>query len=85
MTPVFLPGKFHGQRAWRATAYGVAEGWTWLNTHTQSYLKLELRHGVFCIPGPNGLMNFVLPFNISDFYLEAVIHKASDILANTAM
>lgn len=56
-----------------------------LSAHIQSYLKLELPHGVFCIPGPNGLMNFVLPFNISDFYLEAVIHRASHILANTAM
>ena len=24
-TPVFLPGKFHGQRAWRATVHGVAK------------------------------------------------------------
>ena len=27
-TPVFLPRKSHGQRAWWARVHGVAEGWT---------------------------------------------------------
>ena len=27
-TPVFLPGEFHGQRAWQATVYGVAKSRT---------------------------------------------------------
>ena len=27
-TPLFLPGEFHGQRAWRATVHGDAESWT---------------------------------------------------------
>ena len=27
-TPVFLPGKFHGQGAWWAALYGVAKSWT---------------------------------------------------------
>ena len=29
-TPVFLPGEFHGQRAWQATVLGVTKTWTWL-------------------------------------------------------
>ena len=34
-TPVFLPGAFHGRRAWRATVHGVARSWTRLsNYHT---------------------------------------------------
>ena len=32
-TPVFLPGKSHGQRSLAATVYGVAKSWTRLNTH----------------------------------------------------
>ena len=27
-TPVFLPGKSHGQRAWWATVHGVTKSWT---------------------------------------------------------
>ena len=27
-TPVSLPGKSHGQRAWKATVYGEAKSWT---------------------------------------------------------
>ena len=27
-TPVFLPGEFHGQTAWRATVHGVTKSWT---------------------------------------------------------
>ena len=26
-TPVFLPGEFHGQRAWRATVHEAAESY----------------------------------------------------------
>ena len=39
-TPVFLPGKFHGQStlqgggAWRATVRGTAKSQTRLSTHT---------------------------------------------------
>ena len=30
-SPVFLPGKFHGQRSWQATVHGVAKSWTHLS------------------------------------------------------
>ena len=36
-TPVFLPGKFHGQRSLRAAVCGVAKSQTQLSTHTLSY------------------------------------------------
>ena len=32
-TPVFLPGKFHNRRVWRATVHGVTESHTPLSTH----------------------------------------------------
>ena len=32
-TPVFLPGKFHRQRCWRATVHGVTKSQTRPNTH----------------------------------------------------
>ena len=35
-TPVFLPGKSHGQWAWWATVHGVTKSCTWLNAHTQT-------------------------------------------------
>jgi len=25
---IFLPGKFHGQRAWQVIVYGVSKSWT---------------------------------------------------------
>ena len=31
-TPVFLPGKSHGQTTWQATVYGVAKSQTWLSS-----------------------------------------------------
>ena len=31
LTPGFLPGEFHGQKAWRVTAHGVAKSWTRLS------------------------------------------------------
>ena len=31
LTPVFLPGESHEQRAWRATVHGVAKSQTWLS------------------------------------------------------
>ena len=34
LTPVFLPGEFHGQRSWQAKVYGVAKRRTWLMTNT---------------------------------------------------
>ena len=33
-TPVFLPGKFYGCRAWQAIVHGVAKSWTQLSMHT---------------------------------------------------
>ena len=30
-TPLFLPGKSHGQRAWQATVHGVTKSWTQLS------------------------------------------------------
>ena len=35
-TPAFLPGKAHGQEAWRVTVQGVSKSQTWLSTHTHS-------------------------------------------------
>ena len=45
-TPVFLPGKSHGQRSWRATILRVVKSWTWLSTHrdTQTHTTLLLRY-----------------------------------------
>ena len=43
-TPVFLPGEFHGQRAWWATAHGVAKSWAWLkqcSMHVPTCSKLK--------------------------------------------
>ena len=36
-TPVFLPGKFHGQRM-EATVHGVTKSWIGLSTHTQTHM-----------------------------------------------
>ena len=33
-TPVFLPGKSHGQRSWWAAVHGVAKSWTRLSDFT---------------------------------------------------
>ena len=33
-TPVFLPEKFQGQRAWWTIVHGATKGTTWLSTHT---------------------------------------------------
>ena len=35
--PVFLPGKFHGQRSLWAAVHGVAKSQTQLSTHILSY------------------------------------------------
>ena len=44
LTPVFLPGESHGQRAWQATVHGVVKSQTrlkGLSTHTcMSCLKI---------------------------------------------
>ena len=32
-TPVFLPGKSHGQRSWVGDVHRVAKSWTWLSRH----------------------------------------------------
>ena len=34
--PVFFPGKFHGQKAWQPTAYGVEKSSTQLNSHNNN-------------------------------------------------
>ena len=36
---VLLPGKFHGQRAWRAVVHGVSQGQTWLKRLSSSSIK----------------------------------------------
>ena len=36
-TPVLLPGKFHGQRSWRAPVRGVAQSRPLLSTHTAEH------------------------------------------------
>ena len=28
LTPVFLPGEFHGQQAWQASVHRVSKSWT---------------------------------------------------------
>ena len=38
-TPVFLPGKFHGQRILWAAVHGVAKSQKQLSTHTLSYAE----------------------------------------------
>ena len=38
-TPVFLPGKFHGQRGLWATVYGVSKSRTQLSTHTRTHMQ----------------------------------------------
>ena len=35
--PVFLPGKFHGQRSWQATVHGVAKSWTQLSDQNNNW------------------------------------------------
>ena len=37
-TPAFLPGKSHGQRAWRATVHGVAKSQKQLNRLSPRHL-----------------------------------------------
>ena len=37
LTPVFLPGKSHGQGAWRATVHRVSKSQTLLSTPTHIY------------------------------------------------
>ena len=42
LTPVFLPGESHGQRAWRATVHSIAKSQTrlkQLSTHAQIRIK----------------------------------------------
>ena len=38
-TPVFLPGKSHGQRSLGATVHGAAESWTQVSMHIPSLLE----------------------------------------------
>ena len=41
LTPVFLPGKFHGGGAWWATVHGVAKCWTQLSDWAQCMYLLH--------------------------------------------
>ena len=44
-TPVFFPGKSHGQRgAWLATVEGVARSWTRLSEHAHRHYVLGLQY-----------------------------------------
>ena len=36
-TPVLLPGRSHGRRAWWAAVHGVAKSWTWLSDFTFTF------------------------------------------------
>ena len=47
-TPVFLPGKFHGRGAWRATVHGVAKSQTSLSDHTHTHRSLPLLDIIHC-------------------------------------
>ena len=51
-TPVFLPGKFHNRRVWRATVHGVTESHTPLSTHRQLSFTV--------LPNHDGLQSNVL-------------------------
>ena len=42
-TPVFLPGKFHGQRSLAGyTVHGAAKSWTQLHTHTHAHTHTHM-------------------------------------------
>ena len=67
-TPVLLPGKSHGRRAWWAAVHGVAKSWTQLSYFTLTFhfhaLEKEMAtHSsvlVWRIPGmagPGGLLS----------------------------
>ena len=43
---VFLPGEFHGQKAWWATVQGVTKSQTWLS---DCLFTLILLHGFICL------------------------------------
>ena len=40
-TPVFLPGKLHGRRAWLATLHGVAKSHMTEHTHTHTHTHTQ--------------------------------------------
>ena len=44
-TPVFLPGEFHGQRAWWAIVQGIAKSRTWLSSHWSLHWDRRRGHG----------------------------------------
>ena len=45
-TPVFVLGKLHGQRSWRATVHSVTKSWTWLTDWAQvpTYSAVSKQH-----------------------------------------
>ena len=73
-TPVFLPGKFYGQKTWWATVCGVTKSWTLLNMHVcittmavrQNNLSYPPRQGYYSsifawkIPWTEDLMGYSL-------------------------
>ena len=48
-TPVFLPGKSHGQRIWQATVQGVIKSRTWLNDWTTTTTRQERQRSQFSL------------------------------------
>ena len=56
-SPVFSPGKFHGQGAWWATVHGVKKSWTQLSTRrwgSDTTGWLHFQFSLSCIEGGNG-------------------------------
>ena len=46
-TPVFLPGKFHGQRSWRAIVHWVTTSWDTIEHTCTCTLGLEAKSGLW--------------------------------------
>ena len=44
-TPVFLPGKFHGQRSMAATVHGVTKSWTQRSVYTHTHTHTHTHTG----------------------------------------
>ena len=50
-TPVFLPGKFHGQRSLGATICGIPKSQTWLSIHTDYSIWCYHQNAGWCFQG----------------------------------
>ena len=46
-TPVFLPGKFHGQRSLVAIVHGVTKSRAWLSMHARMHTHMNVSVGKF--------------------------------------